>query len=268
MAGFRIGVLQLLNILGFVVMIIINGLADLLPIGGVTTAEVSAQYANYFVPASITFIIWGFIYLLLLLFCIYQGGTLFQDHKPAISKKEIVASKIGFLFILSCIFNCFWICAWHYHEIGLSVFIMVALLITLILIHTRLSIATAPADEQERSFVWLPFSIYLGWISIATMANIAAWLVSIGWSGGTIDRSWWAIVLIILGTLLSLFMLFRRRNIYFGFALIWGFLGIALRQYQETGQWTLIALTAVLASFVLLILIVMSYRALTKVKTA
>jgi len=268
MAGFRIGSLQLLNIFGFLAMIIVNGLADLLPIGGVTTAEVSAQYANYFVPASITFIIWAFIYLLLLLFCIYQGATLFQQRKEGISKKEIVTGKIGFLFFLSCIFNCFWICAWHYREIGLSVICMLALLITLILIHSRLTIATSAADEGERSFVWLPFSIYLGWISIATMANIASWLVSIGCSGGAIESYWWAVVLIALGSLLTIFLLFKRHNIYFGFPVIWGFLGIALRQYQETGRWTLIALTAVLSSFVLLVLIVLSYRSLSKVKTA
>src|SRR4030095_10884491 len=158
MARFRIGSLQLLNIFGFFVMIIVNGLADLLPIGGVTTAEVSTKYPNYFVPASITFIIWAFIYLLLLLFCIYQGATLFQQQKAGVSTKEIVAGKIGFLFLLSCIFNCFWICAWHYREIGLSVICMLALLVTLILIHNRLAIATSAADESERSFVWLPFS--------------------------------------------------------------------------------------------------------------
>ena len=268
MARFRIGVLQLLNICAYLLMIVINAFADLLPIGGNTTAEVSLRYSNHFLPASITFLIWPLIYLLLLLFCIYQAGTLFQQNETGISNKEIVAGKIGMLFTLSCILNSAWLVTWHFHQLGLSVIIMIMLMITLILIHLRLSIAITPADENERTFVWLPFSIYLGWISIASMSNIAAWLVSIGWNGFGIDQSWWAVVLIVLGTVISVLMLFKRHNIFFGLTMIWAFIGIALKQFQETGKWNNVALSALLSSFLLLILIVFSYRSFSKVKTA
>jgi len=268
MAAFRIGSLQLLNICAYLLMIVINGFADLLPIGGNTTAEVSVRYSNYFLPASITFLIWALIYLLLLLFCIYQAGSLFQQNKTGISNKEIVAGKIGILFILSCLLNSSWLLAWHFHQLGLSVIIMLMLLITLILIHQRLSIAIVPVDENERTFVWLPFSIYLGWISIACMANIAAWLVSLGWDGFGVTQTWWAIALIVLGTLISALMLFKRHNIFFGLTVIWAFAGIALKQFQETGKWNNVALSALLSSFLLLILIVFSYRSFSKVKTA
>ena len=268
MAAFRIGALQLLNICAYLMMIIFNGLADLIPIGGNTSAEVTVRYSNYFLPASITFLIWALIHLLLLLFCIYQAGTLFQQKKTGISNKEIVAAKIGMLFILSCLLNSSWLLAWHFQQLGLSVIIMIMLLITLILIHHRLSIAIAPADENERTFVWLPFSIYLGWVSVACMANIAAWLVSVGWNGFGITQSWWAIALIILGTLISVLMLFKRHNIFFGLTVIWALAGIALRQFQETGKWNNVALAALLSSFLLMILIVFTYRSLSKVKTA
>lgn len=268
MTKFRIGLLQLLNICAYLLMIVINALADLLPIGGNTTAEVSTRFSTYFLPASITFLIWPLIYLLLLLFSIYQAGTLFQQNKTGVTNKEIVAGKIGMLFILSCLLNTAWLVTWHFQQLGLSVIIMIMLLITLILIHQRLSIAIVPADENERTFVWLPFSIYLGWISTACMANIAAWLVSLGWDGFGIDHGWWAIGLIILGTLVSVWMLFKRHNIFFGLTVIWAFAGIALKQFQETGKWNNVALSALLSSFLILILIVFSYRSLSKVKTA
>ena len=268
MATFRIGLLQLLNICSYLLMIVINAFADLIPIGGNTSAEVSVRYSNHFLPSPITFLIWPLIYLLLLLFSIYQAGTLFQQNKTGVSNKEIVAGKIGMLFILSCLLNSSWLLAWHFHQIGLSAIIMIILLITLILIHQRLSIAITPVDENERTFVWLPFSIYLGWISIACMSNIAAWLVSVGWNGFGVAQSWWAIALVVLGTLISVLMIFKRHNVFFGLTVIWAFAGIALKQFQESGKWNNIALSALLSSFLLLILIVFSYRSFSKVKTA
>src|SRR5690348_11470860 len=102
---FRIGLLQLLNIIAFVAMVVVNGLADFLPINGRTTGQVSAEFPNLFVPAPITFSIWLLIYSLLFLFCMYQGSSLFEDEKKGMDKKEHVAEVIGYRFIISCILN-------------------------------------------------------------------------------------------------------------------------------------------------------------------
>src|SRR5215203_5301185 len=179
---FRIGVLQILNIVSFAVMIVVNGLADFLPINGQTTGQVSDQYPNLFVPAPVTFSIWLLIYSLLFLFCMYEGSTLFENEKPTVDKKERVVEIIDYRFIVSCVLNIAWIIAWHYHVLLLSVIIMLGLLATLIAIFEKVHAAATYAGRKARWFVYAPFSIYLGWISIATIANITAYLVSIGWN--------------------------------------------------------------------------------------
>src|SRR5215213_3606398 len=187
---FRIGILQILNIVAYVAMIVVNGMADFLPINGQTTGQVSDQYPNRFVPAPVTFSIWLVIYSLLLLFCMYEGSTLFEDEKAALdktmAKKERVVEIIGYRFIASCVLNIAWIIAWHYHLLLLSVFIMLGLLATLISIFQKVHAAATYTGRRARWFVYAPFSIYLGWISIATMANITAYLVSIEWNGSNI----------------------------------------------------------------------------------
>lgn len=155
-----------LNLFLFAGMIIMNYLANALPLNNVTTGQLSDSYPNLFVPAGITFSIWGVIYLLLAIFCVIQFT----------GANQVVISKIGLLFAATCILNGLWIVAWHYRLVGLSLLIMTAFLISLIIINILIKGLTF-------SFVKAAFGVYLGWICIATIANVTTLLVSIGWSG-------------------------------------------------------------------------------------
>ena len=251
----RIGFLQLFNIICFVAVVIINGLADFLPINGQTTGAISDRYPNLFTPAAITFSIWVVIYSLLVLFCIYQGSTLFETEKRKLDKKERVVSRIGTLFILSCALNIAWIFAWHFNVLWLSVLIMLGLLITLVRIFLRIHSA-ALYNGKAKWFVYAPFSIYLGWISIATIANITTWLVSMRWAAFGIDPSIWASVMIAVGTALGVIMLLRKNNIYFAGVIIWALIGILLKQHNLFSNINIISIAAISGIALLLVLII------------
>lgn len=208
--------LKYINILFFGGMIVMNYLANALPINGKTTGELSDAYPNLFVPAGITFSIWGIIYLLVAAFCIVQffGPT-----------KEI-ALNISWLFILSCLFNGLWIIAWHYQKLPLSLLIMIGLLVTLIFINLQLK-------DVDNNIVKATFGIYLGWISIATIANVTALLVNYSWGGFGISQQAWAIILIAIGTLIVSLTILRINNPFIGLAVVWAFAGIMIKRSDD-----------------------------------
>src|SRR4030042_6141001 len=164
-----------LNFIGFLAVVLVNTLAVILPINNRTTQELSDKYPNLFVPAGITFSIWGVIYILLILFIIYQFVVAFRKS----SDERGIFEKIGILFFLSCGFNVAWILAWHYKLVWLSLIIMVLLLLSLIFIYIRLGTGRIGIKNYEKGFVNIPFSIYLGWITLATITNVTAFLVNI-----------------------------------------------------------------------------------------
>ena len=163
------------NIAAFIVTLAVNGLAGTTVLNGRTTAQVSDLYSNPFTPAGYVFAIWAVIYTLLLVFVVYQALPK-QKDKP-------FQKQIGALFILSSVFNVVWLFLWQYDYIALSVVVMFALLATLVAIYLRLGIGKSSAPLSEKLAVHLPFSVYLGWITVASIANVAAALVSLGWSG-------------------------------------------------------------------------------------
>ena len=145
-------------------MVVINVLAILLPINGITTGQAADAWPNLFVPAGLTFSIWSVIYVLLLLF-IVANLIWFQKAEYADSTK-----RIGYLFILSCAFNIGWIFSWHYQQIALSLILMLALYVVLALIYRR--VIKSPYRFREKLFLQIPFSVYFGWLTIALIANI------------------------------------------------------------------------------------------------
>src|SRR4030042_324851 len=169
--------LSILNLIGFLGTLIVNGLASTLPLNNKTTGELSDQYPNLFVPAGLTFSIWGIIYILLAIFVIYQLISAIRKDTQTIS----FIDKIGVLFFITSIANIGWIFAWHYQVLPLSLILMLILLGTLIAIYLRLGIGQSNATKTEKYMVHLPFSVYLGWITIATIANTTALLVNIKW---------------------------------------------------------------------------------------
>jgi hypothetical protein len=240
--------LSILNLLGFLGTIIVNALANILPINGVTTGELSDRYPNLFVPAGLTFAIWGLIYVLLGIFVIYP---LVPRVRRDSQKVEFV-QKIGPLFFVSCLANIGWIFAWHYQVLPLSLVLMLILLGCLLAIYLRLNVGKSEATKAERYLGHLAFSVYLGWITIATIANVTALLVDINWNTWGLGEQFWAVAVIIVGIAIALSVLFTRKDIYYSLVVGWALLGILLKRLSVA---TVITQSVVVAAIVGMVLI-------------
>jgi len=215
-----------LNSIGLILVLTLNGLANALPINGVTTGAVSDGYDNLFVPAGLTFSIWGLIYLLLIAFVVYQWLVARDD-------RDLFSGSIGPWFFVSCLANASWILAWHYGMLPLSLVLMLVLLGSLLAVYLRLGIGLGGATRGEKTFVHLPFSVYLGWITVATIANTAALLTSIGWGGFGLSPQFWTVAVIAVATAIALAMAFRRHDVFFCMVVVWAFLGILLKRLAD-----------------------------------
>ena len=245
--------LRWLNIVAFVLTVIINGLAGSTTlIGGVNTAFISDSNPTLITPAGFTFAIWGVIYILLGVFVVYQA-------LPSQKGKEY-HKQISWLFILISLTNISWIFLWQYNLLIVSLPVIVLLLIGLILIYTRLGIGKTQVPLKEKLAIHLPFSVYLGWITIATIANVAVAAVSVNWDGFGINPETWAIIIIIIALLLTLTVLATRKDIAYGLVIIWALFGIISKQTI-----TNIVTTAEASAIIILITIVIT-AILTKIK--
>jgi benzodiazapine receptor len=219
--------LQSLNIAAFILTIVVNGLASSIGLNGRTTAEVSDLYPTLVTPAGYVFSIWGVIYALLLVFVVFQALPS-QRERPFLQ-------NISVLFVLSSVLNVSWLFLWHYDQIVLSVVLMFALLITLIAIYLRLNIGKAAVSWKEKACVHLPFSVYLGWITVASIANVAAALVSVQWNGFGFTSDRWGVLVIAVALLITLTVIATRKDIAYSLVIIWALAGIAVKQsgYQD-----------------------------------
>jgi len=222
--------LSILNLLGFLGTVVVNALATILPINNITTGELSDLYPNLFVPTGLTFAIWGLIYVLLGIFVIYP---LIPSVRRDPQKVDFVR-RIGPLFFISCLANIGWIFAWHYKIVPLSVVLMLILLGSLLAIYVRLNIGKSEATRAGKYLVHLPFSVYLGWITIATIANVTALLVNINWNTWGLGEQFWAVAVIVVGIAIALSVLFSRRDIFYCFVVDWALLGILLKRLAVT----------------------------------
>lgn len=217
--------LQIANIVAFLATIIVNTLANTFALNGKTTGEISDLYPTLVTPAGYVFSIWGVIYALLFIFIIFQALPNNRD-KPFIQ-------KINLLFILSNLLNITWLFLWHYDQITLSVIPMFALLATLIAIYLRLQIGRSDASLKEKLSVHLPFSVYLGWITIASIANVATVLVANNWDGMGMESTSWAVLVIAVALIITLAVVATRRDVAYGLVIVWALTGIIVKQGEN-----------------------------------
>ncbi len=216
----------LLNLLSLAMVLVMNYLANALPIAGRRTGEMSDLFPNLFTPAGFTFSIWGVIYLLLLGFAIYQIRFI---GKPTPNFLQ----KTGLLFGLSCLANAGWLLAFHHLQIGFSMLIMIVLLGSLGGIYLRLDIGKAAALPAERWLVHLPFSVYLGWISVATIANAAILLTHLGWGGEPGGAPFWTLLTLAAAVGLGLAAIFKRRDFAYSLVIVWALFGIYSKRIAD-----------------------------------
>lgn len=219
-------VLKIFSTVAYLAMVAVNSLANTLPINNRTTGEISDAYFNLFAPAGLTFSIWGLIYLLL-------GGYVVFQFINKNQKVEDLIKIINPLFIATSLVNISWIFAWHYDYIGLSVVIMTVLLFLLIKIADILR--TQQLKSRERLFIWAPFSVYFGWITVATIANITVFLVSIGWGGFGINDFVWTSIILLVGAIIGILRMNKDKNFAYGLVLIWAYLGILFKHVSASG---------------------------------
>jgi len=214
----------------YVAMVIVNILANALPINNRSTGAISDAYPNLFAPAGLTFSIWGLIYLLLAGYVLYQFGLF---GKESAQKNEALLRKINILFIFTSLANIAWVFAWHYDFIGLSVLIM-AILLELLIKIADIDRA-GHLEAREKRFISTPFSVYFGWITVAAIANITVFLVSVDWNRfGIADHIWTSIILFV-GALIGILRMRKDKNIAYGLVLIWAYLGILFKHLSAGG---------------------------------
>jgi len=232
---------QFFVIVTFALTIVMNGLATSLPLNGMDTGAISDLFPNYFTPAGYVFAIWGVIYTGLLAFTIY--------HSLPAQRENPRLRRIGWLFIASNLFNSAWIAAWHYLFFPLSWVIMLGILGTLLALFVRLE--GRPLSTLERWVVHVPFSIYVGWISVATIANTTVLLQDLGFEGGPVPQPFWSVLVMLVGTAIAFVILRSRRDVAYGAVFVWAFIGIAVK-YSAT---PLVAYTAGGLAGVILVLV-------------
>ncbi len=238
-------ILRYANILFYALTVVVNSLAGGTTIlGGQLTSAVSDANPTLITPAGYVFSIWGIIYALLGVFVIYQA-------LPS-QKGRDYQNKIGWLFALSSLINILWLFLWQYNYLSVSVALMFALLATLILIYLRLGIGKSKTILRERIAIHLPFSVYLGWITVASIANVAVTLVSLGWDGFGISPETWVILVVAVALIITMLMLITRKDVAYSLVIIWALVGIGVKQ---SGNQTIVMLTEISAAIVAVALI-------------
>jgi hypothetical protein len=220
--------LKFLVLAAFILMVGVNGMANALPINGITTGELSDMYPNLFTPVGLTFSIWGLIYLLLGAYTVY----LFL-RKETSKEKSKAFDEINKYFIISSVLNASWIIAWHYQIIWLSLLIMLGLLVSLIKIADTIN--KTKFDRNEKLITKAPFGIYFGWITIATIANITVFLVDLGWNGFGIPDYIWMTVILFTGVIIASVRAIYDRNIFYALVPVWAYLGIFIKHTSTSG---------------------------------
>jgi benzodiazapine receptor len=239
-------ILRYANILFFALTVVVNSLAGSTTIiGGKNTAQVSDANLTLITPAGYVFSIWGIIYILLGVFIVYQA-------LPKQQGKDY-QKKIGWLFVLSSLVNVVWLFLWQFEYLPLSVVLMFLLLASLILIYLRLGVGKSKVAMGERLAIHLPFSVYLGWITVASIANVAATLVSLNWDGFGISPEIWATLVVAIALIITILMLITRKDLAYSLVIIWALVGIGVKQ---SGNQTIALLTEVSAVIVAIVLIV------------
>jgi hypothetical protein len=237
---------QWLTLLLVLATIVINGLANALPFNNLTTAEISDRFQVYFVPAGYVFAIWGLIYLGLIAFAVFQALPA-QRENPRLR-------AIFPWFVLASLANITWLFLWHFEQFVLTLPVMLTLLLSLIAIYLRLGVGRTAVSAAECWLAHAPFSLYLGWISVATIANATDVLYYLGWNGGGLAPEAWAVILLGITVVLGALMAWLRRDVIYLLVLVWALAGIAVKQSATP----LVAGTAAIAAGAVGVLAVLS----------
>jgi len=223
-------IIQIGIILGFIGTVVVNVLSSIGKINNIDPGTLSDLLPNLFVPSGLTFSVWGLIYIGLAALAVYSTVILFKKK----DEDSYFIDKMGIEFIVASIANIAWIFLWHYQFVGFSLIAMVVLLASLLTMYIRLKIGRSDASKTEKWLIHIPISLYLGWITIATVANVTALLVDIGWSGFGLTEVYWTNLMILIATIITILILYFRKDIAYSLVVIWALVGIILKRFEES----------------------------------
>jgi hypothetical protein len=239
---------QFFVVLTIIATLVVNVLADVLPINGLNTGQISDRFQVYFVPAGYVFSIWGVIYLGLIAFTVFQALPS-QRENPRMR-------ATGWWIALGGLANSAWIFLWHYEQFPLTIIAMLVLLGSLIVTYLRLGIDRSAVSASETWTTRVPFSIYLGWITVATVANVTSLLDYLKWNGFGIAPEIWMWIVLAAVLVIAVLMNFTRRDIAYSLVILWALAGISVKHIDVSSvaipTWVtfgLVALTLALAFF-------------------
>lgn len=238
-------ILQILNGIAFVSVVFINYLSNTGAMNGKTIGSLSDTISSLFTPAGYAFSIWGLIYLFLFGFVIYQGRSLFVKVE-----NDDFIEKIGFWFIISCIANSAWVFFWIYEYTGISCICIFLLLFSLLKIVTNNKMQLEKVKKSKLLLLSLPFVIYSGWVTVASVANVSSYLVKINWNGFGVSAEIWTIIMIIIATFINLIVLFKRKMYAFVLVGAWALIAIGVANKEN---YNAIALAAFIAAGLLIV---------------
>lgn len=224
----RVKTLATLNLIFYVIAFAVSNLSQLKIFGGVTNGDISNKYDTVFTPAGITFSIWGVIYLSLFGFTIYHLVRAYKDNTHSEASQDLL--RINNLFIINNIATTFWVFAFTYEFLLASMLLIIIQLITLLKIYINLNLFDNHKTFNNKLFTQFPLTIYFAWLCVANIANISLYLVSINWDGFGIEPTTWAIIMIIIVVILSVFIVTIKRNPFFGLVVAWALYGIILKR--------------------------------------
>jgi hypothetical protein len=229
------------NIAAFILVIVFNWLANALPFNDQSQAEIAAKYPSLFTPAGFTFSIWGVIYLALLAFIVYQALPS-QRQNPLIARLSVP-------FKISSVSNALWLVAWHYDQIVLAMLIMLVLLATLVIIYRSLLAEINRSTLLQHVVLYLPFSLYTSWISVATIANVSIIQSSYGWDSAGLTAVNWTLLKLAVAGAVGATVVLKTRDAAFILVIAWAAYGIAAKQAATptiAGAATMLAILALL----------------------
>ncbi|TXD82785.1 tryptophan-rich sensory protein [Subsaximicrobium wynnwilliamsii] len=238
-------VLQIANGIALVSTIFINYLSNTGAINGTTIGQVSNDMKSLFTPAGYAFAIWGFIYLLLIGFIVYQGRSLFVKVRD-----DDFVLRIGWTFVISCVANSAWVFCFLYGYTGLSCVFIFLLLLSLLKIVIDNSMELWDAPMSVIAFLWWPFVFYSGWVTVASIANVSAYLVKTGWDGFGISAVTWTLIMIGVALIVNLAITWKRNMREFALVGAWALVAIAYANYEKHD---VIVYSAALAAAILVI---------------
>lgn len=230
-----------INIGALALVLLVNYLANALPINNLTQGDISQLYPVLLTPASYAFSIWGLIFLGLIAFVIYQALPAYRDTP--------MVRAVGILFAISCFFNVGWVLVWHYLMVGWSMVMMLLLLATLIGIYLRIGTSSADKTLFDRLLVRYPFSLYLGWISAATLVNFNVLLYDLGWLSTGVGGVLFTMLMVVIAVLIALGVFYLRRDYVYTAVFIWALIGIGVRHSNELITLSIVAWLAAVLLF-------------------